>query len=201
MLIFGEKLIDTPILSLQTGAELARTKDAIIDPATLNILAYSVSGKLLVDQTQTNYIRTNEIREYSRHGLIVNSTDEIIIYEDVISKKEIYDLMFDPIGLRVSDEDGRRLGRIVGYTVNIPTYSILQLRITKTGIARLTSTDMLVHRSQITKINSNSIVVKSTSTKLKDVTPIINTDPIINPFRATPPTQEAPSSLSSDSTS
>ena len=47
MLIFGEKLIDTPVLSLQTGTELARTEQAIIDPCNLHIVGYKLSRRLL----------------------------------------------------------------------------------------------------------------------------------------------------------
>ena len=48
MLITGDRLLHTPVLGLQTGSELARTKEAVIDPANLKILAYELSGPLIV---------------------------------------------------------------------------------------------------------------------------------------------------------
>lgn len=201
MLIFGEKLLDIPVLSLQTGTELARTDQAIINPADLQIIAYSLTGKLLVDKTQTSFVRTKEIREYSQLGVIIDSTDEIIVEEDIISQKDVYSLGFDPVGMSVLDENNNRIGKVSGYTISTPTFTILQLRVAKTGFARLTSTDVLIHRSQILEINNTSIVVKATTTKLKDVTPLINTEPIINPFRTRKPTTQEASSFNSDSTS
>lgn len=201
MLIFGEKLTNAPVLSLQTGAELARTEHAIINPANLKVLAYSLSGRLLSDQTQTSYIRTAEIREYSPVGLIIDSDDEIITHDDIVTNKDIYELNFSPIGLKVKDEAGAKLGKVSGYTVNTSTYYILQLRVIKAGLSLLTNTDKLVHRSQIIEINNTEIIVKSTQKKIKDVTPIINTEPIINPFRSQTPSAQETSSLVSDRTS
>ena len=201
MLIFGEKLTNAPVLSLQTGAELARTEHAIINPANLKVLAYSLSGRLLSDQTQTSYIRTAEIREYSPVGLIIDSDDEIITHDDIVTNKDIYELNFSPIGLKVKDEAGAKLGKVSGYTVNTSTYYILQLRVIKAGLSLLTNTDKLVHRSQIIEINNTEIIVKSTQKKIKDVTPIINTEPIINPFRSQAPSAQETSSLVSDRTS
>ena len=200
MLIFGEKLIDEPVLSLQTGTELARTERAIIDPSDLQILAYKLTGRLLSDQ-EASYIRTNEIREYSSLGLIINSNDEIMLEDDIIARKNLYDLNFDPIGLKVIDEHNTKLGKVIGYTVNVPSFTILQLRVVKPGLHKILNTDVLIHRSQIIEINNTEIVVKATTKKLKDVTPLINTEAIINPFRATAPAQETSSSLNSDNAS
>ena len=102
MLIFGEKLIDAPVLSLQTGTELARTEKAIIDPSNLHIVGYKLSGRLL-SNPNNSYIRTNEIREYAPLGLIVNSNDDILTEDDIITQKQIYELGFNPVGLKVID--------------------------------------------------------------------------------------------------
>ena len=200
MLIFGEKLLNTPVLSLQTGTELARTERAIIDPSNLQILAYKLTGRLLSNQTDS-YIRTNEIREYSQLGLIIDSNDEILIGDDIIAQKDIYDLNFNPVGLKVTDEHGSKLGKVIGYTVNVPSFTILQLRVIKSGLYKIINTDKLIHRSQIIEINDNEIIVKATTKKLKDITPLINTEAIINPFRSPASPQETSSSLNSDNTS
>lgn len=201
MLIFGEKLLNTPLLSLQTGVEIARTELAIIDSSNLHILAYALSGKLLVDQAQSSYIRTDEIRERSEIGLIVDSADDIIVAEDIIAHKNTYELEFSPIGLNVIDENNSKLGKVIGYTVDVPSFNIVQLRVGKTGIARLANTDALVHRSQILEINDKTIIVKATATRLKDVTPIINVGTVVNPFRQQTPSQESASSLEANSDS
>ena len=186
MLILNEKLTNLPILSLQTGTEIARITDAIVDPANLQILAYKLTGNLL-SKVADSYIRTADIREYSPSGFIVDSSDEIIYLDDVVTKKDIYDLQFTPIGHKIIDEAGHKLGKVIGYTLNISTFTIFQLQVASTGIARLINTDVLIHRSQIKSIDNTTIIVEATTKKLKDVTPIINTEPIVNPFRSANP--------------
>ena len=47
MIILGSNLNRAPVVSIQTRGEVAHTERAIIDPADLRVLAYSVTGALL----------------------------------------------------------------------------------------------------------------------------------------------------------
>ena len=47
MIILGSNLNRAPVVSIQTSGEVAHTERAIIDPADLRVLAYSVTGALL----------------------------------------------------------------------------------------------------------------------------------------------------------
>ena len=44
MLILASKLLNTPIMGLQTGSQLALTGNAIINPENLQILAYQLKA-------------------------------------------------------------------------------------------------------------------------------------------------------------
>ena len=71
MLITAEKFTNMPVMSLQTGSELARTSRAIINPYNLKIIAYELSGPLL-DQSPS-LLRIEDIRETGPMGLIIDS--------------------------------------------------------------------------------------------------------------------------------
>ena len=47
MLFPSERFINTPVMSLQTGSELARTARPIINPHTLSVVAYELEGLTL----------------------------------------------------------------------------------------------------------------------------------------------------------
>ena len=47
MLVLASRLRSQPIMSLQTGGEIAHITDTVIDPADLAILAYEVVGPLV----------------------------------------------------------------------------------------------------------------------------------------------------------
>lgn len=102
MLLPGSRLLNTPVMGLQTGGELARTSQAIIDPDTLEIVAYKVEGSLL--DTQPSLLRIADIREFSNIGFIIDSSDEFVAPDDIIKLKKIYDLGFELEGKAVIDE-------------------------------------------------------------------------------------------------
>lgn len=185
MLILGSRLNNTPVMSLQTGTRLAETQRPIIDPATLRILAYEVDGPLLTEKP--SFIRTNDIREYGRLGMIIDSTDELIGLEDVIQIQKIYNLQFSLMGIQVIDEHKRKLGKVDDYTLETGDFIIQQLNVRRGFLKGITDTGLLINRSQIIEINNNSIVVKAPS--VKSTEPIMQSirGEFANPFRSVKP--------------
>ncbi|HPF30986.1 MAG TPA: PRC-barrel domain-containing protein [Candidatus Saccharibacteria bacterium] len=187
MLILGSRLISTPIMGLQTGTKLAETKNPVIDPGNLKIIAYEVSGKLLSDNP--SFIRIADIRELSDVGFIIDSNDEFIGLDDVINLKKIYELNFNLINHSVIDEIGRKLGKVCDYSLETDTFLIQQLNIKRNIIKSFNETNLLIHRTQIVEINDKDIVVKSNTKKLHSIQHPSQLS-YINPFRSTVPQVE-----------
>lgn len=184
MLILGSRLINTPIMGLQTGARLAVTKSPIIDPGNLKIIAYQVDGALLSQHPSLLLIA--DVRELSNIGMIIDSNDEFIGIDDVVSVKNIYNLNFNLIGLNVIDDKKHKLGKVYDYSLDTNSFIIQQLNVKQGVIKSLTETGTLVHRSQIIEINNQSIIVKSTAQKI--VTKVDRSQlSYINPFRSSNP--------------
>ena len=85
MILLGSSLINTPVMGIQTGGELARTKRAIIDPAKLTVIAYELEGPLVGERAKL--IRIADVRELSDIGMIVDSSDEFVEPDDVVKLK------------------------------------------------------------------------------------------------------------------
>lgn len=195
MLILGSRLLHTPVMSLQTGTRLAHTLKPIIDPSNLRILAYEIEGPLLTENP--SFIRTNDIREYGRLGMIINSNDELIGLSDVIQIEKIYKLKFPLIGVQVLDEHKRKLGKVDDYTLNTDDFVIQQLNVRRGFLKGITDTGLLVNRSQIIEINNTSIVVKSPSVKSAEPVMQAIRGEFVNPFRAPKP-QAGPETIAKD---
>lgn len=183
MIIAGSRLLDAPVMGLQTGGELARTVRAVVDPATLQILAYEVSGPLTHG---TKLLRVADVREFSDIGIIVDSIDEFVAVEDVIKLHEIYALGFEPLGMAVTDEKRSKLGKVNGYTLETKTFTIQQLSVKRPLLRSLGDTELLVHRTQIIEINDKAIVVHSKAKVPEPRLEHIRTS-YVNPFRKTEP--------------
>lgn len=188
MLILGSRLLQTPVMSLQTGGKLANTLKPVIDPSTLRILAYEVEGALLSEKP--SFVRTDDIREYGRLGMIIDGNDELIGLDDVIRIKNIYELNFSLTGLNVIDEHKRKLGKVDDYTLDTGNFLIQQLNVKRGFLRGITDTGLLVNRSQIIEVNDTTIIVKAPSVKSAEPVMQAIRGEFVNPFRASNPQAE-----------
>ena len=194
MLVAAERFINMPVMSLQTGSELARTSREVIDPFSLSIIAYELEGRTL-DQSPS-LLRIADIREIGTLGMIIDSVDELVTPSDVISIKEIYEYHFELVGKIVIDETKRKIGKVVGYTVEAGNFVIQQLRVHRPLFRSFGDTELLIHRSQIVKVSDDEIIVKSATVshdikeQSKPITKVYE-----NPFRKV--SQPSPESIDS----
>ena len=181
MLITDRRLVNLPVMSLQTGTELARTERPVIDPRNLCVVAFELIGPNL--DIQPSLLRIEDIRENGSLGLIVDSSDEFVAVDDVIKLQQIYNYNFNLVDLPVIDADKRKLGRVSGFTVEPGNFVIQQLQVKRPILKSLGDTEILVHRNQITSVSDERIIVKST--KKSAAEPLRQTMPSFsNPFRS-----------------
>lgn len=185
MLITADRFLHMPVMSLQTGSELAHTISEVIDPRDLTIVAYELTGPLL-DQDPT-LLLVNDIREIGTLGAIINSSDELIAPSDVVRIKEIYDFQFQLRGKPVVDQQRKRIGKVTGYTIEAGHFTIQQLQIKRPLLKSFGDTEILVHRSQIAKVTDEFVMVKSATVAHQvKPRPIATLPSYDNPFRKTP---------------
>lgn len=189
MLLIGSRLLNLPVMGLQTGGELARTVHPVIDPATLSIIAYTVSSPLVSESTVT-FLRIADVRELSDIGFIVDSIDEFVALGDVIHLDEVYELHFPLVGMKVVDEKGNKLGSIYDFTIDVGDFSVQQLSVKRPFFRRLNDPELLIHRSQIIEINGEAIVVHSKA-EAPEHTRVTAPGSYVNPFRKTKPAAES----------
>lgn len=190
MILLSSTLKDSPIMGLQTGNEIARTGQAVIDPATLTVIAYEVESHLL--KGDTLLLRTADIRELSDLGFIIDSQDEFVQPDDVIKLNEIYTLGFNMVGMSVTDEKRNKLGKVIDYTIETASFVIQQLTVRRPLLKSFNDTELLIHRSQIIEINDNAIVVHSQAkVPEQELHEVVGS--YVNPFRK--PKNTAPESF------
>lgn len=179
MLIPGIKLLNSPVMSLQTGTMIAETDRAIIDPRKLQVVAYELSGPLL--DRHPSLLRTEDIRELADVGMIVDSSDELVSPDDIIKLKEIYELNFPLIGIQVVDDKKHKLGKVIGYTMELGNFVIQQINVKRPIMKSLGDTELLIHRSQIVSMTPSTITVKAGKINSEPVK--VATRAYVNPFR------------------
>lgn len=186
MLISEAQLTGTPIMSLQTGKELARASVAIINPHNLSIIAYEVSGSLLANYP--SYLRVADIREIGNLGFIVDSNDEFLEEEDIVNDRDIYLMKYNLLGKHVIDEQRNKLGKVCDYSVDIDSFVIEQIFVKRPLLKSLKDDELIVHRSQIVEVTDDIIVIRSG--KIKNTNPVHISRHYVNPFRSSTPQPE-----------
>lgn len=174
-------------MSLQTGKELARTKTAIINPHNLSVIAYSLSGSHL--DHEPSYLRTADIREMGSLGMIVDSNDEFIIPDDIVTQKDIYELEYSLEGKQVVDTKGKKMGKVADYVIDIDSFVIQQLIVRRPLLKSFGDDELLVHRGQVVEVNDTTIIIKTG--EIKNKVKVSTSRHYVNPFRQTSPQPES----------
>lgn len=181
MLLPHDRLLKTPIMSLQTGTQLAAIARILVDPRDLTIAAYELEGHMLDEHP--SFLRPTDVRELSSLGLIVDSSDEFVGLEDVIRIKQVRGYNFNLIGIDVFDDRKTRLGKVQGFNLDSSSFSIQQIVVKRPLLRSFGETELLIHRSQIIEVQNHRITVSagtevkpSAKDKVREFT---------NPFRTT----------------
>lgn len=168
MLLVGSKMIGSPVLSLHVGGMIASTKEAVIDPEDLRVIAYTLDGPLIKNDPEVgNMLDTEDVREVSGSGLIVDSADRFTTREDVIHFDEVMNLGFNLVGLKVVTQDGKKLGKIVDYTLDSSTFMIYQLIVQRPFMSSLLDPELTINRSQIIEIDDYKVTIKHDKAEVK----------------------------------
>lgn len=186
MLLSGSQLIGTPVMGLQTGKELAQTSVAVVNPYNLSVIAYRVAGHHL--DHDPSFLRIADVREIGSLGMIIDSSDEFVEPEDIVTDKHIYELEFELNGKQVIDDLGAKVGKVTDYIVDIDSFVIQQLVVKRPLLKSFNDDELLVHRKQIVEITDDAVIIKSGKNKNKVRA---KTNRLyVNPFRNASPQPE-----------
>lgn len=186
MLLVGSNMTDLPVLSLHVGDEVARTVRAIIDPDDLRIIAYTVDGPVVRNDPDVgDILDLSDVREVSDAGFVINSTDVLTTRNEVVKLDEVMSLEFDLVGMKVVDQKGKKMGKIVDYTVDSGSFMIYQLIVQRPLMSSFIDPQLTINRSQIVEIDDFKIVIKHSTSQVK-VEPKEEEEFVpnfVNPFR------------------
>lgn len=194
MLIHASKLLSCPVLSLHVGGRIAEVSELIIDPNNLQLIACKLVG-VVSKESDTNILTMDSVREFSRLGMIVDSSDEFSEIDDVIQVKEILKLNFSLTDLKVETERKTKLGKVVDYTLDTDTWLVHQLIVHRPILKSLIDPELTISRREITEVTDYKIIVKDEKQSPKSPRPIQTTEPdfvpnFVNPFRKSDLAQE-----------
>lgn len=183
-----KRLTGVPIMSLQTGTAIGITREPIIDPYKLKIVAfYAESGPINTDSDNPLVLYASDIHGFTNAGAVVDSVENIVATDSLPRLQKIIDYDFHVRNIRVVDDRGRHVGRVNDYIVELADYDIEQLYVKPRFFEALNTTNLIIGRKQIIKVEPDKITVKAPTvprrqTALDDAKQVIN-QTYDNPFR------------------
>lgn len=181
MLLLNTEVLKLPVVSLQTGQDLARLAKPIIDPRQLQVVAFYCDGPGLDDHPSV--LHSQDIREVSAIGLIIDSSDDIMSPTDLVRLQQVLQFDFTLEGKLVIDDLGGKVGKVRDFAIEMSGFHVMKLHIKAPWVQAWHTTERIVDRSQIIEITDQHIVVKSATIKAKQAAKPVFT----NPFKATHP--------------
>lgn len=192
MLVTIASMLNTPIMSLQTGRPLAQISAAIVNPHNLKIMAFYVHGPLI--DYDPAVLFPEDIREFGSLGAIVDSADNIMSPEGLVRLQEVLDYGFELNNIQVIDDHKHKLGRVENYGFDPETFLIQQLYLKPTLRKQLSLASLTIDRSQIISIDNQKIVVRAPTVREKVVKKVAGAaskpGQFENPFRKPKPVAE-----------
>lgn len=183
MLVYASKLIGTPILSVQSAGPIGAIADSIVDPNSLKILAFYISGPLVKN---TNILDAKSIRECSKYGCVVDSIEDLAEKDDIIKVSKIIDLNFSLIGLKVETKKGTKLGKVIDFTITPDDFSVQQIVVKRPLVKSFLDPELIIPRAEIVEVTDYKIIVKDEEKVIKARAEKEDFIPnFVNPFRKT----------------
>jgi len=163
MYALASKLIPLPVLSLQTGATVATVKGLVLDPATLEVVAFSCEvGGHAGPETA---ILLRDVRELALDCVIVDSEDELIEIDDIVRLKALRSEDFALIRKPVVSDMGRKLGNVEDFTINTETNKVQKLYVKQSIVRSFFGASLIIDRTQIVDVTPKQIVVREATLK------------------------------------
>ena len=163
MYILSSNLIELPIISLQSGQLVSKTKGVLIDSSTLTILALICEPN---EEFLGPILLIRDIREFAIDCILINSDSNLSEAEDIVRLRPLIEKPFVLMNIRVATEAGRRLGRVEDYTVDTGTFMVQKIYVHPTLLRGILGSSLIIDRSQITDISPKLITVKESTTSL-----------------------------------
>lgn len=164
MLQLSNAFTNKKVLSLHNGGVIGQANEPVINPENLKIEGWFSDSKLHDEEC---IVLVQDVREYTKDGLIVNSHEALTLPEDLVRLKNVLSIRFELIGKKVVTENKTRLGTITDYAINSDNMMVQKLYVDPPLLKTfsLNQEQKIIDRSNIIEITDTHIVVNDQTVK------------------------------------
>lgn len=172
MLQLSGALINQPVLSLRTGAEVATALTPIINPNNLKIEGFYCQDRY--DKKQLILVAI-DIREILPQGLVVNDYDVLAEPEELVRLQEVMQINFQLLGKPVVTISKERVGKVDDFAADSNSLYVQKLYVTQSILKSFSGGQLSIDRNQIVEITNKKIIIQELMKPQKGAMPAIST--------------------------
>jgi sporulation protein YlmC with PRC-barrel domain len=157
----------------QAGPQrLGQATDVIVDPDKGQVVAYRL------DSHPTTYLATVDVAGYADDAIITKVPDAVQPVDELIRLKPFVDAKLKPIGLRVTDEDGQKLGKVSDFIFDSTDHRLMRVHVRPSWLRMLTAKELILPRERIIRITPSEVIVRYDSSVPNEAGIPVETEPI-----------------------
>ncbi|RJO61569.1 hypothetical protein C4544_02440 [candidate division WS5 bacterium] len=153
---------NTAVISRQEHAILGTLSDVIIHPKDKKAVG-------MVLETGREDIKAvfnaSDVVGIGTNFIMIKSADNLSPPDEIIRLKEILDLGIELNGSKVVDEDGRHLGKIRDWSVDLKTMYLSRLYVVSASWIKALSQDLIISGDNVIRIEKGRVIVRGGSVK------------------------------------
>ena len=160
---FASSLLDAKVFVFQASGLVGKVTKLINNPNNLNIEVLEVE----INPKIKRYVLTKDIKSVADKLIIIESTEDLSEKEDLIRQKQLIESGFSAIKCSVKTQDGKRIGKVKDYTIDINTYKTMKLHVSAPLMKRLLNERHIIDIKDVIKVEGKTIIVQNTKIKAK----------------------------------
>ncbi len=162
MLKLYESTPGTNIMSLRIGGPIASVIGPIINPNNLYIEGWHVednrSGHRLI-------LLSNDVRDVLPQGFAVNDHEVLIEPTELVRLRDVLEMNFDLLGLKVNSQSGKGYGKVNDYAFETSNMYIQKIYASH-SLVKIGGGNTSIDRSQIVEVTNKRIVIEDPTEKV-----------------------------------
>lgn len=175
MLKLYESFQNCDVMSLRIGGPIARVIKPIINPNNLYIEGWHVedsrSGAPFI-------LLSQDVRDVLPQGLVVNDYEVLSKAEDLVRLREVLELDFDLVKLKVSSQSGHKYGKVSDFAFETENFFIQKIYVAQAIVRSFTGSPLSVDRSQIIEITNKRMIIEDPTikaeSKVRATSPVVS---------------------------
>jgi sporulation protein YlmC with PRC-barrel domain len=162
MLKLYESFQNTKVMSLRIGGPIANVIKPIINPNNLFIEGWHVIDNKNGDNL---ILLSQDIRDVLPQGLVVNDHEVLSQPEDLVRLKEVLELDFELLKLRVYSQSGKNYGKVTDFAFETQSCYVQKLYVAQPLLRNFTGGTLSIDRTQIIEITNKRVIIEDPTIK------------------------------------